>query len=153
MARQVEPSYRVAKFLSKLEEEDNCIKANSCNKLQVIAEQIRFLQKQSEGILLEAERNAKLYHVACNFVKQPGHIYHLYQRESGQLYFSMLSSEEWGSLAPSQNYKGSFRLEQDRSWTPLSKLRIKNDELNLFKNLLTFRYNYKHLFTIGNVKY
>lgn len=72
---------------------DSCIKANVCNKLQVIAEQIRFLQKQTESILLEAARNAKLHHVACNFVKQPGHVYHLYQRESGQLYFSMLSPE------------------------------------------------------------
>lgn len=59
----------------------------------MIADQIRFLQKQAESILLEAERNAKLHHVACNFVKQPGHIYHLYQRDSGQFYFSMLSPE------------------------------------------------------------
>lgn len=59
----------------------------------MIAEQIKFLQKQAEGILLEAERNAKLHHVACNFVKQPGQVYHLYQRESGQLYFSMISPE------------------------------------------------------------
>lgn len=70
-----------------------CIKANTCNKLQVIAEQIRFLQKQAENILLEAEQNVKLHHAACNFVKHPGHIYHLYQRESGQVYFSMLSPE------------------------------------------------------------
>jgi hypothetical protein len=59
----------------------------------VIADQIRFLQKQAEGILLEAEQNAKLHHIPCNFVKQPGHIYHLYQRKSGQFYFSMLSPE------------------------------------------------------------
>lgn len=59
----------------------------------MIAEQIKFLQKQAEGILLEAERNAKLHHVACNFVKQPGQIYHLYQRESGQFYFSIISPE------------------------------------------------------------
>ncbi|XP_071639328.1 uncharacterized protein C1orf50 homolog [Temnothorax longispinosus] len=123
-------------LVAEIEKADNCIKANACNKLQVIAEQIRFLQKQAEGILLEAQRNAKLHHAACNFVKQPGHIYHLYQRESGQLYFSMLSPEEWGSSAPSQNYKGSFRLEQDRSWTPLSQLQTKNDELNLIENFL-----------------
>jgi len=123
-------------LVAEIEKADNCIKANACNKLQVIAEQIRFLQRQAEGILLEAERNAKLHHVACNFVKQPGHIYHLYQRESGQFYFSMLSPEEWGSSAPLQNYKGSFRLEQDRSWTPLSQLQAKNDELNLLEKFL-----------------
>ncbi|KYN37703.1 Uncharacterized protein C1orf50 like protein [Trachymyrmex septentrionalis] len=123
-------------LVMEIEKADNCVRANACNKLQVIAEQIRFLQRQAEGILLEAERNAKLHHVPCNFVKQPGHIYHLYQRESGQRYFSMLSPEEWGSSAPSQNYMGSFRLEQDRSWTPLSQLQAKNDELKLIGKFL-----------------
>ncbi|KAM0728969.1 Uncharacterized protein ACS0PU_004323 [Formica fusca] len=124
-------------LVTEIEKADRCIKANACNKLQVIAEQIRFLQKQAESILLEAERNAKLHHVACNFIKQPGHIYHLYQRDSGQFYFSMLSPEEWGNSAPSQSYKGSFRLEHDRSWTPVSELQAKDNELNLFKNLLS----------------
>ncbi|XP_018378165.1 PREDICTED: uncharacterized protein C1orf50 homolog isoform X2 [Trachymyrmex cornetzi] len=123
-------------LVTEIEKADNCVRANACNKLQVIAEQIRFLQRQAEGILLEAERNAKLHHVPCNFVKQPGHIYHLYQRESGQRYFSMLSPEEWGSSAPSHNYMGSFRLEQDRSWTPLSQLQVKNDELKLIGKFL-----------------
>lgn len=126
----------------------------------MIAEQIRFLQKQTESILLEAARNANLHHVACNFVKQPGHVYHLYQRESGQLYFSMLSPEvnifvsliftkshililsivsiqEWGNSIPSQSYKGSFRLEQDRSWTSLSHLQAKDGELNLLEKILS----------------
>ncbi|KYM79696.1 Uncharacterized protein C1orf50 like protein [Atta colombica] len=123
-------------LVTEIEKADNCVRANACNKLQVITEQIRFLQRQAEGILLEAERNAKLHHVSCNFVKQPGHIYHLYQRESGQRYFSMLTPEEWGSSAPSQNYMGSFRLEQDRSWTPLSQLQAKNDELKLIGKFL-----------------
>ncbi|XP_032684930.1 uncharacterized protein C1orf50 homolog [Odontomachus brunneus] len=123
-------------LVTEIEKADSCIKANAYNKLQVIAEQIKFLQKQAEGILLEAERNAKLHHVACNFVKQPGQVYHLYQRESGQFYFSMINPEEWGDFIPSQSYKGSFRLEHDRSWTPLSQLQIKNDELNMFKKFL-----------------
>ncbi|GAB1867048.1 hypothetical protein CAJAP_08127 [Camponotus japonicus] len=124
-------------LVTEIEKADMYIKANTCNKLQVIAEQIRFLQKQAESILLEAEQNVKLHHAACNFVKQPGHTYHLYQRESGQVYFSMLSPEEWGNSAPSQSYIGSFRLEHDQSWTPISKLQAKDNELNLFKNLLS----------------
>ncbi|EFN76746.1 uncharacterized protein C1orf50 homolog [Harpegnathos saltator] len=123
-------------LVAEIQKADSCIKANACNKLQVIAEQIKFLQKQAEGILLEAERNAKLHHVACNFIKQPGHVYHLYQRESGQLYFSMISPEEWGNSAPSQSYKGSFRLEHDHSWTPLSQLQRKDDELDIFNKFL-----------------
>lgn len=69
------------------------MKANACNKLQMIAEQMRFLQQQAERVLLEAKENTSLHHAACNFVKHPGNIYHLYQRESGQMYFSMLSPQ------------------------------------------------------------
>lgn len=45
--------------------------------------------------------------------------------------------KEWGNSAPSQSYIGSFRLEHDQSWTPVSKLQAKDNELNLFKKLLS----------------
>ena len=44
-------------------------------------------------VLDDASRDTELHTVACNFVKQPGTIYHLYQRDSGQRYFSVLSPE------------------------------------------------------------
>ena len=34
-----------------------------------------------------------LHHAACNLVKKPGQVYYLYERESGQKYFSLLSPE------------------------------------------------------------
>lgn len=69
------------------------VNANACNKLQMIAEQMRFLYKQAEKVLSETKQNMNLHYAACNFVKQPGNIYHLYQRESGQCYLSILSPE------------------------------------------------------------
>lgn len=149
---------------------DNFVKANACGKLQIIAEQMRFLHQQAQRVLLEAKDNTSLHHATCNFVKHPGKIYHLYQRESGQSYFSMLSPEvnlnpflnwlylskrkwqkqnvfiqwskfikrqkyfvislqEWGESSPRQVYKGSFRLEHDHSWTPLSEVHTKDKEL------------------------
>ncbi|KAG7212277.1 hypothetical protein KM043_012605 [Ampulex compressa] len=119
----------------EIQKADNYIKSNACNKLQMIAQQMKFLQKQAENVLLEAEQNVKLHHAACNFIKQPGHVYHLYQRESGQFYFSMLSPEEWGSSGPPQSYEGSFRLEQDHSWTPLMEIHTKDNELGMFNKL------------------
>lgn len=59
----------------------------------MIAEQMRFLQQQAERVLIEAKNYTSIHHAACNFVKHPGNIYHLYQRESGQIYLSMLSPE------------------------------------------------------------
>ncbi|XP_076179973.1 uncharacterized protein C1orf50 homolog [Ptiloglossa arizonensis] len=109
---------------TEIQKADSFIQAIACNKMQIIVEQIKFLQDKAKMILLEADWNIKLHHVACNFVKQPGHVYHLYERETGQLYFSMLSPEEWGRTGPPQTHKGAYRLEEDRSWTLLQK----NDE-------------------------
>ncbi|CAL4082225.1 unnamed protein product, partial [Meganyctiphanes norvegica] len=69
-------------------------KANVGNKLQVIAEQVRFLQEQARKILEEANESNDLHHVACNFVKKPGTTYHQYIRESGQKFFSMISPDD-----------------------------------------------------------
>lgn len=120
----------------EIQKADNFVKANACNKLQIIAEQMKFLQKQAENVLLEAKQNTYLHHAACNFRKQPGHVYHVYLRESGQTYFSMLSPEEWGDNGPPHIYKGSYRLEHDHSWTPVSKMDDKDNELRMIHKIL-----------------
>ncbi|XP_015600254.1 uncharacterized protein C1orf50 homolog [Cephus cinctus] len=120
----------------EIQQADNYVKANVCNKLQMIAQQMNFLKKQAETVLKEAKQNSILNHAACNFIKHPGHVYHLYQRESGQIYFSMLSPEEWGASGPPHRHKGSFRLEYDRSWTPLSDISTKDNELTIINKFL-----------------
>lgn len=55
--------------------------------------QVQYLKQQAHQILQEAEKDAELHRVACNFTKVPGNVYHLYERQSGQKYFSMLSPE------------------------------------------------------------
>lgn len=95
---------------------------------------MRFLQQQARGVLFEAQRNADLHHVACNFVKVPGNVYHLYQRESGQKFFGMLSPEEWNSP---HKYLGSYRLEYDHSWTPLQNIEQKDAENILINKILS----------------
>ncbi|XP_014226918.1 uncharacterized protein C1orf50 homolog [Trichogramma pretiosum] len=119
----------------EIQKADNSVKVSACSKLQVIAEQMRFLQQQAHRILLEAKENSSRHHAACNFVKHPGNIYHLYEKESGQSYFSMLSPQEWGESGPKQTYKGSFRLEHDYSWTPVSEVETKDKELALINRL------------------
>ncbi|KAJ8687570.1 hypothetical protein QAD02_023364 [Eretmocerus hayati] len=114
----------------EIQKADEFIKSSACGKLQIIAEQMRFLHQQAQRVLCEAKEHTSLHHAACNFVKKPGNVYHLYQQMSGQLYFSMLSPQEWGESAPPQVYKGSYRLEHDRSWTPLSQISVKDNELS-----------------------
>lgn len=84
--------------------------------------QIKFLQSQAQRILEETEASKGIHSAACNFRKIPGTIYHMYARESGQKYISMLSPEEWGA-GLTHEYHGSFRLEHDSTWTPIDRLK------------------------------
>ncbi|XP_016963791.1 uncharacterized protein C1orf50 homolog [Drosophila biarmipes] len=112
----------------QIQNADKQLKNTTCHKLGVIMEQIKMLQAQAMDILKESGLNQELHSAACNFTKKPGQIYHLYQRASGQNYFSMLSPEEW-NLSVDQTFKGSYRLEFDLSWTPVDKIKEQDEKL------------------------
>ncbi|MBI2392893.1 MAG: DUF2452 domain-containing protein [Deltaproteobacteria bacterium] len=89
-------------------------------KLRVIAEQIRALQAQAARVLDEAKHAGELHRAACSFKRRAGHVYHLYRKQAdASLYWSMLSPEEWGT--PPDEFQGSFRLENDMTWTPVDQ--------------------------------
>lgn len=85
-------------------------------KLEVIAEQIRHLQEQARAVLQQALDAAELHRAPCRFRKRAGETYFLYRRSDGELYFSMLSPEDWKG-APPHAFEGAFRLEADMSWS------------------------------------
>ncbi|KAK7063254.1 hypothetical protein SK128_004243 [Halocaridina rubra] len=119
----------------EIQKADSFVHANVSNKLQVIAEQVRFLQEQARRVLEEAKQSADLHHVPCNFVKKPGHIYYLYNRPSGQNYFSIISPQEWGNCP--HEYIGAYRLEPDHSWTPEDKMKARTDDQQMINKILT----------------
>ena len=100
---------------------DNMINTRVSAKLRVIADQIRHLQQEAREILEETKRDQQLHHAECNFKRIPGKTYHLYEKQQGRQYFSMLSPDDWGSSPPHQ-FVGSFRLENDMSWSPLNNI-------------------------------
>lgn len=124
----------LVQLATEIQRADTFVHANACNKLQIIAQQIRFLHSQAERVLLEAKTNADLHHAACNFVKTPGSVYHLYKRPSGQKYLGMLSPEEWQSP---HEFLGSYRLENDQSWTPIQRIAEKDNELSTINKILS----------------
>ncbi|KAK2526689.1 uncharacterized protein C1orf50 homolog isoform X1 [Columba livia] len=119
----------------QLQQADDFVRANACNKLTVIAEQIRYLQEQAREVLDEAKRDADLHHVACNLVKKPGNVYYMYRRESGQRYFSILSPKEWGTSP--HEFLGAYKLQHDMSWMPLEDVERRDAEFNLLDRLLS----------------
>lgn len=95
---------------------DSHINTRVSSKLQVIADQIRYLQDEARSVLDSAQRDQELHRAQCNFKRIPGKIYHLYARADGSKYFSMLGPKDWGDVPP-HKHKGSYRLENDMSWT------------------------------------
>jgi len=126
----------LVELATQIQKADDFTRANVCNKLQIIAEQVQFLHEQAKKILESAKLADNLHHLACNFKKIPGKCYYVYQRPSGQKYFSMLSPEEWGSSCPHE-FLGGYRLEADMSWTAESQVEQKDRELNVIDHILT----------------
>lgn len=99
-----------------IEEADRYLGAVARGQLQMLAEQILYLQEKARGIISQVEVNRRLHRASCRFQKTSGQTYHLYHRsEVDDDYFSLLSPEEWG--APPHEFVGSFTLNEDMSWT------------------------------------
>jgi len=88
--KKADPDDLVA-LAMQVQQADERTRSVAGSKLSVIAEQIQFLQQQAAKILEETRLNAELNHAACNMVKKPGTVYHLYQRGVGSLLSSRVS--------------------------------------------------------------
>lgn len=52
---------------------------------------MKYLESSLCNVINKAKEGSELHKAACNFIKKPGSTYHLYERPTGQKYFSMLS--------------------------------------------------------------
>jgi hypothetical protein len=112
------PAYDLVDTAREIQKADQTLATMTGGKLAVIAEQIQALQEQARALLERARRDAELHRARCRFEKKPGAVYHLYRRDDGERWFSMLSPADWkGAGAAGQTFEGSFRLELDMSFT------------------------------------
>lgn len=137
-ATKADPGYLV-ELAKEVSLANSTIKAGACGKLEIIAQQIRFLQEQARQVLLDSSTDELINKAACNFVKKPGKVYHLYQREDGQPYLGMLSPEEWGGNPP-HDFVGSYKLEYDMTFTPLEKVTKRQEEISRVHDLFAERH-------------
>lgn len=107
----------LVQMAQEIERADETLGIVVSGKLDVIRAQMRALQEEARRLLEEATMAARLHRAKCNFRKIPGQTYHLYRRDDGELYFSMLSPDDWNGKPP-HSFEGSFRLENDMSMTP-----------------------------------
>lgn len=122
----------------QISQADSHVNTRLSAKLQLIAEQIRHLQEEARAVLESARRDQELHRAQCSFKRIPGRLYHLYGRGDGGIYFSMLAPDEWGGTPP-HPFMGSYRLENDMSWTPADQIDRPDDSRELVRRLLEER--------------
>jgi len=113
---RLSPRFDLVDLAAEIARADETVSLVASGKLEVIRQQIVALQDKARAILDEAAFAAELHRARCNFRKAPGKVYHLYRKSADELYFSMLSPEEWGG-APPHAFEGSYRLEPDQTFT------------------------------------
>lgn len=110
------PAHDLVDVAKRIAEADAMIGATASAKLRVIADQIQALQEEARRVLEDTRKALDLHRARCSFVRRPGQTYHLYRREDGELWFSMIAPSEWRGASASE-FVGSYRLELDQSWT------------------------------------
>ncbi|KAF7264338.1 hypothetical protein GWI33_000306 [Rhynchophorus ferrugineus] len=114
--------------------------ANVKNQIDMIGQQMKYLQNSLQSVIGKFKQNNELHKAACNFVKKPGNTYHLYERSTGQRYFSMLSPLDWNDNPP-HKFLGSWYLEADQSWTPAEQMHLRYPGINYLKEMYTGRFS------------
>ena len=123
------PMVELVDMAKEIAAADHMVSNVATGKLKLIADQIRTLQAEAKQILAQAHEDQRLHRARCAFQRRPGETYHLYRKLDGSEYFSMLAPDEWGGTPPHQ-FIGSYRLENDLSWTSITQLgEVEEDEI------------------------
>jgi hypothetical protein len=129
------PAFRTSDLAEEVARAESMLNARTGAKLRVIADQIKALQKEARKVLDEAREEQALSGARCSFKRIPGHTYHLYRKDDGTSFFSMLSPRDWRG-APPHPFLGSYRLEADWSWTEAGKAAEPDETGDLVAQLL-----------------
>ncbi len=129
------PAFHAPDLAEEVRRADAMLNARTGAKLRVIADQIKSLQAEARKVLSEARDEQSLTQARCTFKRIPGKTYHLYRKQGGETYFSMLSPADWRD-SPPDAFVGSYRLEADYSWTPAERLEQEDKTGELVGQLL-----------------
>lgn len=69
------------------------------------------LKSEYESLVEEYRWNDLIFKADYNFIPVIGETYHLYARENGTIFLSMISPNEW-----KMDYVGSFKLTSTQKW-------------------------------------
>ena len=70
------------------------------------------MTREYEKLMSEIQMNERLYMTSHNFEPTSGEIYHLYKKESGEEFLSLISPDQWKKF----EFIGSFKFLSDGRW-------------------------------------
>lgn len=129
------PAIELVDLAREIATADTQLANRASAKLEVIAGQIRALQEAARQVLEQTRHDQLLHRAQCNFKRIPGKVYHLYEKSDGNRLFSMLAPSEWRGEPP-YRFLGSYRLENDMSWSPAEQSSSGDNARELVQRLL-----------------
>jgi Protein of unknown function (DUF2452). len=72
------------------------------------------LQEEFRQLVATSEDTQRMYDASVSFVPIVGQVYHLYRRENGDEWISMIAPDDFGRYY--HEYLGSYRLATDSVW-------------------------------------
>ena len=79
---------------------------------------LKELQEEYEKLLEEYQVNEMVYNAQCRFAPVIGEVYHLYEREDGSSFLSMIGPKQW-QTKKDFDFVGSFKLTSNDKWEKL----------------------------------
>jgi hypothetical protein len=88
-------------------------------------QQMAMLRRQAEALMEEARRieerlllSVQIFQADVNFTPVVGQVYHLYQRETGSKFLSLIGPNMWGKCGSTLEHLGTFQYLADSTWEP-----------------------------------
>lgn len=89
------------------------------SRLSALDKVYRSLREEAEQIVGGARRDLALHEIPLNGTKLRGRDYHLYERQGGARFFSLLEPADYADIDAGIAHMGAYRLNHDASWTRL----------------------------------
>lgn len=105
----------LTKPIEELERARQRLEPSVRHKLDFLLDQMRFLRKEAWKVVNQAIDSDDLHKIQCGFQKEPGMVVHVYSREEGSRFLSLVAPDEF--KRHDLKHHGSFLINSDMSFS------------------------------------
>ena len=91
-------------------------KSSSATANHYFNSKLNELKEEYKKLVEEYNWTKLVYEAEYSFQPIVGHIYHLYEKKDKNLWLSLISPQEWGSVKQEKAYVASFKLDTIGKW-------------------------------------